>query len=182
MNLKISKQSLIALFLATVFSVAFNWQFTYIYTFIIEYSKEVKLSTLYTHLFIYSFLVFTLFLFLMNLVNFFFKSKVFITTIVLSLFLFYISSHIIYLDSIKYFLNYSNSDEESMFIILFIISTLVYGIYSLIVTLIQKRVPMFHSLVFMIFALAYSAWFIDTHAYPINELPQQIESLINKSL
>ena len=182
MNFKITKKILIALFLATIFIVAFDWQFSTIYTFLIEHSKEEKLSTLYTHLFIYSFLVLTLFLFLMNLLNFFLKSKVFITTIVLSIFLFILASHKIYLDNINYFLHYASSNEETMGIILFIISTLIFGIYSLIITLIQKRVPMLHSLVFMIFSLAYAAWFIEAHAYPINELPQQIEVLINKNL
>lgn len=182
MNLKIIKQSLPALFLATIFIVAFNWQFSTIYTFLIEHSKEVKLSTLYTHLFIYSFSVFTLFLFLMNLLNFFLKSRAFIMTIVLSLFLFIVASHQIYLDNIKYFLEDSSSSEETMGMILFIISTLIYAIYSLIITLIQKHVPMLHSLIFLIFSVAYSAWFIEAHAYPINELPQQIASLINKNL
>lgn len=180
MNLQIIKQLLIALFLATSFMIAFNWQFTYIYTFLIENSKEVKLSTLYTHLFIYGFLIFTIFLFLMNLINSFLKSRFFIAMIVITFFLYYFSAYEVFLDTIKYFLHYAKSSEEVMSIVLFIILTLVYQLYSLVITLFGKVVPFFHSLVFLILALAYSAWFIDAHAYPIETLDKEMKILLNK--
>jgi len=181
MHLQIIKQLFIALFLAILFMMAFNWQFTYIYTFLIENSKEVKLSTLYTHLFIYGILIFTMFLFLMNLINAFLKSRFFIAMIVITFFLYYFSAYEVFLDTIKYFLHYVKSSEELMFIVLFIILTLVYQLYSLGITLFNKRVPFFHSLVFLILALAYSAWFIDTHAYPIETLDKEMKLLLNKA-
>ncbi len=183
MNLQIIKAGLPALFLATLLVVAFNWQFTYVYTFLIEHSKEVKLSTLYTHLFIYSFFVFTLFLFSMNIINLFFKSRFFIPTIVLGMMLFYGSAYEVFFDIIEYFLSYASSSEETMSIVLFIIGTLVYGLYSFGITALNKFVPFWHSLIFLLLAIVYSAWFIERHAYPLNQLDKEIKSLmIDKAL
>jgi hypothetical protein len=170
MNLKITKKSLLLLFLATIFIVAFNWQFTYIYAYLIEHFKEEKLSILYAHLFIYTFLVFTLFLFFMNILNHLFKSKIFIAVIAISLFLFYAFSYEVILDPLKYFKSYSLSDNGLMFMVLYVVTTLIYGSYSLSILFFNKFVPFIHSFVFLLIALAYSAWFINLYCYPISTI------------
>ena len=170
MNLKTIENSLLPLLLATIFIVAFNWQFTYTYTFLIEHFKEEKLSTLYAHLFIYTFFIFTIFLFLINVINLFLKSKIFIAILCILLFLFYgfISEAII--DIVKYFINYPLTDNQLMLMVLFIVSTVIYGLYSLSIILFSKPVPLSHSLVFLIIATAYSAWFINLYCYPISTI------------
>ena len=170
MNLKIIEKSLIPLFLATIFIVAFNWQFTHVYAFLIEHFREEKLSLLYAHLFIYTFLIFTLFLFLMNLINHLLKSNVFIAMISIALLLFYLLSHTPILDSIHYFINYPLSVNQLMFMILFMVSTFIYGVYSLAIVFFNKHVPFSHSLVFLLIALFYSAWFIELYDYPISTI------------
>jgi hypothetical protein len=167
MNLKIMEKSLLPLLLATIFIVAFNWQFTYSYTYLIEHFKEEKLSTLYAHLFIYTFLVFTVFIFFMNLLNLLFKSKVFIAVICIALFIFYAFSYESIIDPLQYFINYPLTVNGLMFMVLFIVSTFIYGSYSLSIVFFNKFVLFSHSLVFLLIGLAYSAWFINLHCYPI---------------
>ena len=167
MNLTIIQKSLLPLLLATIFIVAFNWQFTYVYSYLIEHFSEAKLSSLYAHLFIYTFLVFTVYIFLMNLLNHLLKSKVFIALNVIALFIFYGFSYTSILDSLQYFLSYPLSVYGTMFMVLFIVSTFIYGSYSLIIVFFNKLVPLSHSLVFLLIALAYSAWFINLYSYPI---------------
>ena len=159
--------SLLPLLLATVFIVAFNWQFTHLYAYLIEHFREEKLSTLYAHLFIYTFLVFTLSLFFMNLVNLILKSKTFIATIVVTLFIFYAFSYEAVIDALQYFINYPLSSYGTMFMILFVVTTLVYGSYSIGILFFNRFIPFSHSLVFLAIALAYSAWFIELFCYPI---------------
>jgi len=170
MNLKITKKSLLLLFLATIFIVAFNWQFTYLYAYLIEHFKEEKLSILYAHLYIYTFLVFTLFLFSMNILNHLFKSEIFIAVIAITLFMFYGFSYEIILAPLKYFKNYPLSDNELMLMVLFVVTTLIYGSYSFIIVFFNKLVPFSHSLVFLLIGLAYSAWFINLYCYPISTI------------
>ena len=167
MNLKIIEKSLLPLLLATIFIVAFNWQFTHIYTYIIEHFREEKLSTLYAHLFIYTFLVFTVFLFFMNLFNHLLKSKVFITVLCIALFIFYALAYEPIINTLQYFINYPLTVYGTMFMVLFVVSTFIYGSYSLAIVLLNKRVPFSHSLVFLSIGLVYSAWFINLYCYPI---------------
>lgn len=167
MNLKIIEKSLLPLLLASIFIVAFNWQFTYIYTFLIEHFREEKLSTLYAHLFIYSFLVFTIFLFFMNVFNLLLKSKIFIAVIVITLFIFYGFSYIPILDTLKYFINSPQTVNDTMFMVLFVVTTFMYASYSLIIVFFNKLVPFSHSFVFLFIGTAYSAWFINHYCYPI---------------
>lgn len=170
MNLKITKKSLLLLFLATIFIVAFNWQFTYIYPYLIEHFRDEKLSILYAHLFIYIFLVFIVFLFSMNLLNHLFKSKIFITVIAFTLFMFYGFSYEIILAPLKYFKDYPLSDNELMLMVFFVVTILIYGSYSFIIVFFNKLVPFSHSLVFLFIGLTYSAWFINLHCYPISTI------------
>lgn len=167
MNLKIIEKSLLPLFLATIFIVAFNWQFTYTYAYIVEQFREEKLSILYAHLYIYTFLVFTLFLFFMNMLNHLLKSKLFIATITFTLFIFYGFSYEVILDPLSFFKNYPLKDNELMLMVLFVVTTLIYGTYSFLILFFNRFVPLIHSFVFLLIALAYSAWFIDLYCYPI---------------
>ena len=167
MNLTKITNSLLPLLLATIFIVAFNWQFTHVYAYLIEHFREEKLSILYAHLFIYTFLVFTLSLFFMNLVNLILKSKTFIATIVVTLFIFYAFSYEAVIDALQYFINYPLSSYGTMFMILFVVTTLVYGSYSIGILFFNRFIPFSHSLVFLAIALAYSAWFIELFCYPI---------------
>ncbi|CAA6817864.1 MAG: Unknown protein [uncultured Sulfurovum sp.] len=173
MNLKIIEKSLLPLFLATIFIVAFNWQFTYIYTYLIEHFKDEKLSTLYAHLFIYSFLVFSIFLFFMNLLNQLLKSKVFIIVISIMLFSFYGLSYKVIYNNVNYFIQYPLTDQQLTLMVLFIVSTFIYGLYSLSISLFNKFVPMLHSFVFLLITLSYSVWFINLYCYPIRTILSQ---------
>lgn len=177
MNFKIIEKALLPLFLATIFIVAFHWQFIKIYAYFIEHFTQEKLSTLYAHLFIYSFLSFTLFLFFMNLVNQFLKSKLFIIIITLMLLTFYGLSYETFYDPIKYFMNYPLTINGLMAMVLFLVSTLMYTLYSLFITLFNKFIPLSHSLIFLSISLAYSAWFINFYCYPISTILTQFNHI-----
>ncbi len=170
MNIKIIEKSLLPLFLAAIFIVAYTWQFTHVYAFLIEHFKDEKLSFLYAHLFIYAFLIFTVFLFIMNFFNILIKSPVFITIIVISLFTFHTFTYETFLNSSQYFINYPLSVNETMLLILFIVTTIIYGIYTVGILFFNTFIPFSHSFVFLIIALSYSAWFINSYAYPISEI------------
>jgi len=170
MNLTKITKSLLPLLLATIFIVGFNWQFTHIYAYLLEHFKEGKLSIIYAHLFIYSFLVFTVFLFFMNILNIVLKSKAFIAAITLALFIFYgfVSETII--NNVHYFINYTLTLNETMFMVLFVVTTVVYGIYNLTILFFNRFVPFSHSFVFLCMTVAYSAWFINLFCYPISTI------------
>ena len=170
MNLKIIEKSLLPLLLATIFIVAFNWQFTHVYTYIIEHFRDDKLSTLYAHLFIYTFLVFTVFLFFMNLLNLLLKSKVFISLLCIALFIFYGFAYEPIADILQYFIAYPLTVYGTMFMVLFVVSTLTYASYSLGIVFFNKFIPFSHSLVFFYIGIAYSAWFINHYCYPISTI------------
>ena len=170
MNLIKINKSLLPLLLATIFIVAFNWQFTHIYAYLLEHFKEEKLSIIYAHLFIYSFLIFTLFLFFMNILNLLLKSKAFIALITISLFIFYGFAYKTIINNVSYFINYPLSTYETMFMVLFIVTTIVYSIYSLGILFFNRFIPFSHSVVFLAIALAYSAWFINLFCYPISTI------------
>ena len=171
MNIKIIEKSLLPFFFAIIFIIAFYWQFITIYAFLIEHFANEKLSVLYAHLFIYSFLVFTLFLFAMNILNtFLIKSKVFIATIALSLLVFYALGYEVFLSNLTYFMGFALSIYATMFMVLFVVSTFIYGLYSLIIVLFQKFPPLSHSFVFLLIGLIYGGWFIHVRAYPLHEI------------
>ncbi len=167
MNFKIVENSLPSLIIATIFIVAFTWQFPYIYQFLIETFKEERLSILYSHLFLYTFLTFTLFLFLINLTNYFLKSKIFIITTTLSIFIFYSLIYQAIVDILQYFITYPLTIKELLLMVLFIVTTFIYGSYSLMITLFNKFIPLSHSLIFFLISILYSAWFIHLYCYPI---------------
>jgi len=176
MNIKIIEKSLLPFFLAIIFLIAFTWQFTYVYAFLINHFTHEKLSILYAHLFIYGFLIFNIFLFMMNTLNgLFIKSKVFIATIVMTLFVFYGFSYQTFLSNLNYFIDYPISINETMFMVLFIVSSLIYGLYTLGILFFNKLVPFSHSIIFLLMAFSYAIWFINTYAYPISEIVTKFE-------
>ena len=175
MNLKLLEKTFIPLLLTTLFIVAFELQFTSTYSYLIEQFKDEKLSILYAHLFIYSFLVLSFFNYLLTLINnFFIKSYLFIGLSMLMLLFFYGLSYSIFLDSLNYFIDYPLSSNTIMWMILFIVSTFGFTLYSLTFSIIKKTIPLNHATLFFIFSILYSAFFIDKYCYPISEIMKHI--------
>ena len=171
MNLKILEKSLLPLLLATLFVVAFNWQFSHIYHYLIENFKEEKLSILYAHLFVYSFLVLSAFIFLATLFNHLtLKSKLFIALISGMLFLFYALTYSVYTDIFSYFIAYPLSSNAIMGMVLFAIGNLAFTLYPLILSILKRAIPLSHAFLFFILSLAYAALFINSYCYPISEI------------
>jgi len=172
MNFKLLQQSTIPLFITTLIIALFYLQFTKIYPFIIEYFTEDKLSTLYAHLFIYTFLVHLLFVSLTNLINnLILKSKVFVISTIMVLLIFYILSYPILKDIIDYFMLSNPLGENAILgMILFMVGTLGYSLLSMGILFFKKIIPYSYILIFTLLALAYSAWFIDTYCYPIEDI------------
>ena len=171
MNLNIIEKSIIPLFFSTLMVGLFYWQFTYVYAYIIDNFTEDRLSTLYAHLLIYIFLVQTLFVSINNLLNYFLiKSKVFIAVSILILLVFYGISHSIIFDLIGYFISYPLSDNALMGVILFVVGTFSYSLYSLLILPFRRAIPLSHIFIFTLLALLYSAGFVHTYCYPISEV------------
>ena len=169
---KITKKSMIPLFLSTLIIGLFYWQFTKIYPFIIEHFTENKLSILYAHLLIYIFLVHLLFVSLTNLLNnILIKSKIFVIATVLVLLTFYTLMYPILKDILEYFMVSNPLSENSiMGLILFVVGTTGYSLFSMGILFFKKAIPYSHIFIFTLLALAYSAWFINSYCYPIGEL------------
>ena len=179
MSLKLIQQSVIPLFLATFFIGLFYLQFIYFYPFIIENFRESPLFLLYAHLFIYLFLVQVLFTTLVNLLNnFIIKSKVFVAVSLLLLLIFYLLTFSNTKDILTYFLDYSFSDNAIMGIILFMVTTFGYTLYSTIVLFFNRFIPLSHLLIFLIITLFYAGAFIDSYCYPIEELFHKLKEVI----
>ena len=171
MSLKLLERSLLPLFVATLIIGVFFWNFTDTYTFIIQKFTDNKLSDLYIHLFIFTFLIFTLFISLTNIINhYILQSKVFVTVTVLSLLLFYSLSYPIIVQQITYFINYPFSPDSLMGIILFVVGTVSYALYSVALLLFNRFIPLGHTLIFTGLSLLYSTWFIDNFCYPISKI------------
>ncbi len=175
MNFQILEKAFIPLLLATIFIVAFNYQFPHTYAYIIEHFKDVKLSVLYSHLFIYTFLILTLFIFFLTFINnFILKSNFFIGISILMLLLFYALSHKIIYDILIYFIQYPFSSNAIMGMILFVVSSFAFALYSLLLAFMKRRIPFSHASFFFLFATLYSAFFIDKYCYPISEIMKHI--------
>ena len=170
MNLKLIQQSIIPLFVATLFIGLFYFQFQYIYPFIIENFRDAPLLLIYSHLFLYIFLVLVLFTSLINLINhFILKSKIFITINMLVILLFYLffSSNI--LDILNYFISYPFNENSIMGINLFMVASFGYTLYSMGILFFNRFIPLSHIFVFLLLSLIYTAFFIDTYCYPIED-------------
>jgi hypothetical protein len=171
MSIILIKKSIIPLLVATVLLGGFFWQFTTIYSFLIENFKESSLYILYSHLTIYTFLVFILMVSFINLLNhFLLKSKIFIAITLATLLLFYTISYDVFADLFHYFLNVPLSEESFMGLIIFTVMTFSYALYSLFLLLLNRFIPLIHILIFTLLGIFYSALFINAHCYPILEI------------
>jgi len=171
MNITLIEKSIIPLLVATLLLGGFFWQFTTIYSFIIENFTTDRLYVLYSHLIIYTFLVFILIVSLVNLLNhFLLKSKVFITISVVTLIIFYILSYDVFRDLFRYFLDFPLSEDSLMGLVLFVVTTFGYALYSLLLLFFNRFIPLTHILIFTILGVAYSAFFINTNCYPILDI------------
>jgi len=168
MSISLIEKSIIPLFIATVLLGGFFWQFSTIYPSIIDYFTSDKLHTIYAHLIIYSFLVFTLTISLANLLNYFIlKSKIFIVITIGTLLTFYTLSYDVFNDLFHYFLNFPLSEDALMGLVLFMVTTFGYSLYSLFLSFFNRFVPLMHIFIFTLLALAYSSLFINRYCYPI---------------
>jgi len=170
MSLKLIQQSIIPLFLATLLIGLFYFQFTYIYPFIIENFRTDPLLLLYSHLFLYVFLILVLFTSFINLLNHFIvKSKTFIAVNLVIVLLFYLLSSSNIIDILNYFITYPFNENSIMGIILFVVASFGYSIYSIGILFFNRFIPLSHLLVFLLLSLLYSAAFIDLYCYPIED-------------
>ena len=175
MNLQILEKSFLPLLLATLFIVAFNWQFSHIYPYLIENFKDEKLSILYAHLFVYSFLILSTFVFIATIFNhLFLKSKLFIALTSGMLLLFYALSHQVFSDIFSYFISYPISSTTLMGMVLFAVGSLTFALYPLILAIFKKSLPLSHSFIFFILSLIYAGFYINTYCYPISEINKRL--------
>ena len=171
MSINLIEKSLLPLFVATLLLGGFFWQFTTVYPFIINNFSSYKLSVLYSHLIIYTFLVFILFTSFANLLNhFILKSKIFISVTLLVFLIFYALSNTVIHDLLRYFLNLPLSEDAIMGLILFIVTTVGYALYSLVLLFFNRFIPLIHIIIFTLLGLSYSAFFINSYCYPILEI------------
>jgi len=171
MSITLIEKSLLPLFMATLLLGGFFWQFSTVYPFLIDNFSNAKLSILYTHLIIYTFLVFIVFTSFANLLNhFFLKSKIFIAVTLLSFLFFYTLSNSVISDLFHYFLELPLSEESIMGLVIFIVTSLGYALYSLVLLFFNKFIPLSHIFIFTLLGLSYSALFINSHCYPILEI------------
>jgi len=171
MSINLIEKSLIPLSVATLLLGGFFWQFTIVYPFLIDHFRNDKLSTLYTHLILYTFLIFILFTSFANLINYFLlKSKTFIAITLLVFLVFYLQLNTLISDLFHYFLNFPLSDNALMGLVLFIVTSVGYAIYSLILLFFNKFIPLSHIFIFTLLGLLYSALFIESFCYPVLEI------------
>jgi len=170
MNINLIQKSIIPLTLSTILIGFFYWQFTYSYGYLIENFKEEKLSFIYSYLFIYSFFILTLFISIANTINhFFLKSKLFISIVIVAFLLFYALISEPLGNLISYFLGLSLDETIVIGMVMFVLSSLGYALYSVIVLFFKRFVPLIHIALFTLFSLLYTLFFIDSFCMPIGE-------------
>ncbi len=171
MSINLIKNSLLPLFVATLLVGGFFFYFRIIYPSIIETFTSDKLYVLYSHLIIYIFLVLILFTSFTNLVNhFFIKSKIFISVIIITFLIFYSLIYTLIGDLLDYFIKLPLSENSLMGLIVFIVTTFGYAIYSLVLLLFNRFIPLSHIFIFTIIGLIYSALFINSYCYPVLDI------------
>ncbi len=171
MSINLIEKTLLPLFVATLLIGGFFWQFSTIYPFLIDNFSSEKLSILYAHLIIYTFLVLILFTSFSNLLNhFILKSKIFIAVTLLVFLMFYTLSNAVIRDLFHYFLNLPLSEDALMGLVLFMVTTIGYALYSLVLLFFNRFIPLSHISIFTLLGLCYSALFINSYAYPILDI------------
>jgi hypothetical protein len=168
MSLKLIQQSIIPLFLATLFIGLFYFQFQYIYPFIIENFRNEPLFLLYSHLFLYLFFILVIFTSFINLLNhFILKSKIFIAISMIVILVFYLFSFSIISDLLNYFIGYPVNENTLMGMILFMVASFGYTLYSVGILFFNRFIPLSHLFVFLLLSILYVGVFIDIYCYPI---------------
>ena len=171
MSITLIEKSIIPLVVATAILGGFFWQFTTIYPFIIENFTTDRLFVLYTHLIIYTFLVLILIVSFLNLLNhFLLKSKIFIAITVIVILVFYILSYGIFKDLFLYLVKYPISENAIMGLVLFIVTSLGYSLYTLFLLSFNRFIPLIHIFIFTILGITYSALFINSYCYSISDI------------
>lgn len=82
------------------------------------------------------------------------------------------------MNSIRYFLDYPLSNNAIMFMIVFIVSTLIYSLYTLVILFFTTFVPLSHAFIFLCFSLVYAIWFIHTYGYPLSIVLEKYTELL----
>jgi len=171
MIITLIQKSIIPLFVATLLLGGFFWQFTMLYGSIIEHFTEDKLYVIYSHLIIYTFLSFTWMLSIIHSLNhLFFKSKTFIAVPLASILIFYTLSYNIFYNLFLYFVEFPLSENALMGLVLFIVTTFGYALYSLLLLFFNKFVPIMHVLIFTLLETVYSLLFINQECYSILDM------------
>jgi hypothetical protein len=93
------------------------------------------------------------------------------------LLIYYILSLPIIEDVLNYFM-VSNplSENATIGMIFYIVGTVGYSILSIGILFFKRVIPYSYILIFTLLTLAYSAWFIDSYCYPIEELLSQLQT------
>ncbi len=150
-----------SLLYSIVFLGLFYWQFIWIYSFIIDYFIQYKLIVLYGYIFIYLFGIQIVTITIVNLLNNYLIKKVsFVAITVTTILIFYILSFHDFYHVIEYFIKYPLPYNSIMGMIFFIILSLGYSIYSIIILFFKKNIPLTHILIFSTLGLLYSGGFI----------------------
>ncbi len=157
-----------SLLYSIIFVGFFYWQFIYIYSTIIEHFSIYRLFILYSYIFIYLFGIQIVMVSLINLIDRYFIKRVsFIIISISTIIIFYILSFHNFYHVIDYFIKYPLSYSAIMGIIFFILLSFGYSIYSIVLVLLKKTIPLWHISVFLILGVIYSMGFIYFYSIPL---------------
>jgi hypothetical protein len=144
-----------------VFLGLFYWQFIYIYGLTISHFTEERLFILYGYLFVYLFGVLILTISFINMLHsFLIKQKSFVIITTLTLLIFYGVSFNEFYHIISFFIKYPLSSSAIMGVVFFIILSLIYTLYSMIILIFKKDMPLSSIVIFLGLGTAYSVGFI----------------------
>ncbi len=157
-----------SLLYSIIFLGFFYWQFIYIYSLIIKHFSTYRLFILYGYMFIYLFGVQIVTVSLINLIDRYLIKKASFTIISIStMIIFYILSFHNFYHVIDYFIKYPLSYSAIIGIVFFILLSFGYSIYSIVLAILKKTIPLWHISVFLILAVIYSIGFIYFYSIPL---------------
>jgi len=154
-------KSIPSLIYSIIFLGLFYWQFIELYSFIIEQLSRQKLLILYGYIFIYLFGVQIIAVMAVNLLNkYLIKKTTFAVVTIITIVIFYILLFDDFYHVIDYFIKYPLPYNSIIGIVSFIILSFGYSLYSIVVLLFGKSIPLTHTSIFIILGIIYSIWFI----------------------
>ena len=157
-----------SLLYSIVFLGLFYWQFISVYGSIIEHYKESKLFVLYGYLFIYLFGVPIITVSLINILHkYLIKNLAFVSITITTIFIFYGLSFGQFYHAIDYFIDYPLPFNSILGMIFFIIVSVVYNIFSIVILFFKKTIPLSHIVIFLGIGTAYSVGFIHYYCIPL---------------